>query len=203
MIKKECTQCGKEFILSDSEIEFYKSRELSIPKRCKECRSLNKNKTHGDSAVEIPYRKQYPPNSKGPRKGFHLIFILLLLCVVGLVTWELNRQNDRPKQYIEQSIENNSKELDQSNSKELDQDNNETLEPDTKLYSFRTEEYGAEHFEKHGNEFDYASIEEYVEGANRVINSSESLHKLEKEMEMTFIIWKKQMNSLFFLRMDI
>lgn len=48
-------------------------------------------------------------------------------------------------------------------------------------YEFRNEEFLQEHFEKHGDEFDYATAEEYQEGASRVINDSDSLHKLEKE----------------------
>lgn len=48
-------------------------------------------------------------------------------------------------------------------------------------YEFRKDEYLTEHFEKHGEEFDYANEEEYLEGANRVINSEEALHKTEAE----------------------
>lgn len=48
-------------------------------------------------------------------------------------------------------------------------------------YTFRTEQNLTQHFEKHGNEFDYKTKEEYVAGANRVISSKEALHKLEKE----------------------
>lgn len=43
MQKRSCVQCGDEFILQDSEIEFYESRNLNLPKRCKECRTKNKN----------------------------------------------------------------------------------------------------------------------------------------------------------------
>lgn len=41
-MKKTCKQCGKEFELTQSEINFYKSKNLSLPKRCKECREQNK-----------------------------------------------------------------------------------------------------------------------------------------------------------------
>ena len=41
-MKVTCKQCGKEFELSNSEIDFYKSKNLELPKRCKECRELNK-----------------------------------------------------------------------------------------------------------------------------------------------------------------
>lgn len=41
-MKRTCIQCGKEFELTSSEISFYKKRKLALPKRCKECRDLNK-----------------------------------------------------------------------------------------------------------------------------------------------------------------
>lgn len=49
------------------------------------------------------------------------------------------------------------------------------------LYQFRKAEYLEQHFEKHGEEFDYATKEEYLAGANRVIQSPDALHKLEAE----------------------
>ncbi len=44
-MKKICKQCGAEFELSASEIEFYKSKNLSLPKRCNKCRKYNKQQT--------------------------------------------------------------------------------------------------------------------------------------------------------------
>ena len=49
------------------------------------------------------------------------------------------------------------------------------------LYEFSRESYLEQHFDKHGNEFDYATKEEYLEGANRVIQSPDALHKIEAE----------------------
>ena len=45
-MNKKCVQCGKVFSLSDSELEFFKSKNLSIPKRCRECREQNKTGKH-------------------------------------------------------------------------------------------------------------------------------------------------------------
>lgn len=41
-MKRTCKQCGKEFELSESEISFYKSKGLELPKRCQTCRNHNK-----------------------------------------------------------------------------------------------------------------------------------------------------------------
>ncbi len=40
----KCKQCGREFILTEGEIEFYKSKNLNLPKRCKDCRKNNQAK---------------------------------------------------------------------------------------------------------------------------------------------------------------
>lgn len=48
-------------------------------------------------------------------------------------------------------------------------------------YQFRKQQYLEEHFAKHGEEFDYETAEEYLAGANRVINDPNSLYKTEAE----------------------
>lgn len=48
-MKRICKQCGKEFTLTQSEINFYKSKNLAFPKRCKECREENKVKKQAES----------------------------------------------------------------------------------------------------------------------------------------------------------
>ncbi len=48
-------------------------------------------------------------------------------------------------------------------------------------YTFRTKSQLDSHFEKHGHEMNASSAEEYLEMANRVIQSEDALHKLEKE----------------------
>ncbi len=48
-------------------------------------------------------------------------------------------------------------------------------------YKFRKQQYLDEHFEKHGSEFDYENAQEYLAGANRVINDPNSLYKTEAE----------------------
>ena len=49
------------------------------------------------------------------------------------------------------------------------------------VYNFRKAEYLQEHFEKHREEFEYTTAEEYLAGANRVIASPGVLHKQEAE----------------------
>ncbi len=41
-MKRICKQCGKEFTLTPSEMNFYRSKNLAFPKRCQDCRTQNK-----------------------------------------------------------------------------------------------------------------------------------------------------------------
>lgn len=68
-------------------------------------------------------------------------------------------------------------------------------------YTFRNEKYLEEHFEKHGSEFDYATKEEYVAGANRVIGSEEALYKTEAE-DGDHIYYLESSNEIVFLSAD-
>jgi hypothetical protein len=40
-----CRQCGKQFIFSQSEHEFYQQKGFTLPKHCKECRSTRRTQT--------------------------------------------------------------------------------------------------------------------------------------------------------------
>lgn len=44
-MKIKCVQCGREFELSQNEIDFYRSKGLDLPKRCKSCRDKNSGKS--------------------------------------------------------------------------------------------------------------------------------------------------------------
>lgn len=56
-------------------------------------------------------------------------------------------------------------------------------EPEVEIsdHRFRSKKLLDDHFKKHGKEMGFASEEEYVEAANRVISSPDALYKLEKE----------------------
>lgn len=48
-------------------------------------------------------------------------------------------------------------------------------------YTFRSDRLLQEHYDKHGRDMGYPTAKAYVAGANRVIASSDALHKLEAE----------------------
>lgn len=43
--KHKCKDCGKEFYMTHNEVQFYQNKELSLPKRCRECREKRKGDT--------------------------------------------------------------------------------------------------------------------------------------------------------------
>ncbi|MDE6673187.1 MAG: hypothetical protein K2K19_00020, partial [Acetatifactor sp.] len=53
--------------------------------------------------------------------------------------------------------------------------------PQVLQYTFRNERLLNQHYEKHGIEMGFATIEEYVAAANAVINHPDVLHKKEAE----------------------
>lgn len=63
-----CKQCGKEFELTQSEINFYKSKNLSMPKRCKECR--DKNKQQNGQSPESTFKSA--PAKSTPDKSTYI-----------------------------------------------------------------------------------------------------------------------------------
>lgn len=49
-----CNQCGKEFIFSEDEQEFYKTKGFTQPHRCKDCRSIRRQQSSGCSQCGNP-----------------------------------------------------------------------------------------------------------------------------------------------------
>lgn len=176
MIKKSCKQCGKEFILNDSEIKFYKEKNLELPKRCNECRKQNKNKNLNNDEIKKNIKNNnYNRDKKKTTKNIIIAAIVFVLLIIGKV---FNIPFDRINTNI--ISENN-----QSNIS----------------FEFRNDQFLEEHFLKHGSEFGYKSKEEYVEGANKVINSSQSMHKEEAE-DGDDIYYDKNKNEIVFVSKD-
>lgn len=200
-MKKICKNCGKEFEIASGEIQFYKSKNLELPKRCKECRDKNK-KNHAphsqaksgkaQSARVNAYQNTKATDSAQPAKqmsgnpkydvpksdasknsrniktrlsaAIAAIFILLAGLFGGRFL-DLDNNNNAPNANV---------------SKQQNAGSDHANEPDIS-YTFRNDDYLEQHFEKHKEDFDYRTKEEYLSGANRVIASKDALHNIEKE----------------------
>lgn len=170
-MKRTCKQCGKEFFISQSEIKFYKEKNLNIPRRCKECRDANKQKRNDDAppADKAPIKSSYNDsdnnksssesvNSKktNPVKKYLVstAAVILLGISVAFGANEFGNDGNQPSD-VQYTVE--------------------------KEYYFANEDLLNEHFEKHGIEMGFKSAKEYEQAASAVINNPAALEKTEKE----------------------
>lgn len=87
-MKRICKDCGNEFEIKESEIGFYKSKGLELPKRCKECRNKNKEKTNSSTTTKTD---NHHSASHNKTSSFNVLKILLiaLISIVLLITVSL------------------------------------------------------------------------------------------------------------------
>lgn len=203
-MKRVCKQCGKPFELSDSEIAFYRKKNLNLPKRCKECRRANKQgrPVQESEDLNVQKREQDFTGRRGDKVGkwvYALIAVSVLL-LPGLTRMLFSPINDGAVPALV-SVEDSSIEAEETpqDAAEILQDSidgeaaaflheadegTEQLqsEADTeKQYTFRNSDLLNEHFEKHGKEMGFSSAEEYQAAASAVVNNVNALHKTEKE----------------------
>lgn len=185
---RECVQCGEKFTVTESEADFYKSKNLNLPKRCKNCRDFNKainnanrnkavlnspaqrNYTHGEKAEYKTYYKRRPFSKRFTtvilpiiialaaifvKAESTLIIVSCLLALFNLVVFLVGLKN----------------------SKVL------IREFDTALYkhTFYNTESMVEHYVKHGQQTNCASMEDYLCKANIVVADKASKTKIQKK----------------------
>lgn len=94
-MKRVCKQCGKSFELSDSEIAFYKSKNLNLPKRCKACRQANKQSKDVSGERDWSVQKQGAampdqrsmPNQQDNKVGkwVYVLIVASILLLFGVI----------------------------------------------------------------------------------------------------------------------
>lgn len=210
MLKRTCVQCGKEFEMNQSEINFYKKKKLSLPKRCKECREENKSKKKKNyqaqeadekAAQKIEYSnsnskdkkagkqsgnqsgnaKPASGNSGSNRKEKKMSAgKQRLLYIVTAAVIALGGGGTAISTLNDAPAEDVAIEQ----TVELE-DTTAAMEFEMEEvaieYEFRNDELFENHYKKHGIEMGFDSAEEYLVGANRVIASPDVLHKTEAE----------------------
>lgn len=117
-----------------------------------------------------------------------LLVITCLLCMgYALFGGNNTPQNESNNTDVSASAEN--QQVDAANEDNESTSDNASTKADNSgaddkveiLYTFKSQKYLDQHFEKHGEDFDYTNAQEYLEGANRVIQNPNALHKLEAE----------------------
>lgn len=248
-MKCTCVQCGKTFELSDSEINFYRKKNLHLPKRCQECRQANKqkqgraSKETGDWNTQNQYDlSPRQDNNKVSKWVYGFIAVAVVLLILGI---KISRSDftpyDEDYTYSAETAQNDiggsvgpgqsepvnttqseqSKDVASASETEAEQVAdansvepalNDTVNaaesgqaeasiseepvpnvdieaagsiqdssPDIKQYTFRNTKLLEEHYQKHGIEMGFSSMEEYQAAASAVVNNENSLHKLEAE----------------------
>lgn len=223
--KSKCVQCGKEFTLTGSEIDFYKKKNLQIPKRCKECRELNKKNKAG-SEQKSPVTAV--TNNSSPNKGKNIfigVFFIILVAVASLLYTDLIKDiTDDTLPYTDNSeiflsettaFSETSTEIQQiaaatveTTIAEAVQTERETVsettaasEEEAYTYHFRNSSLLNQHYEKHGIEMGFTSAEEYEKAANAVITDPNALSKREKE-DNDYVYYIEETNEFVILSTD-
>lgn len=166
-MNRTCVQCGKVFTLSQSEIDFYKSKNLDLPKRCKSCRDKNKNGGYRSYTANVPLSNR-------------ATCISAIFCVATFVTVMSILANGGitlPTVFLDLiaffaifCLAKIKRHID-------------IQEFDTSCYprTFYDMDSMTEHYIKHGKETNSKDMEEYLYKANAVIQQKSTLSKKQKE----------------------
>ena len=195
METKKCVQCGKEFTLKDSEISFYTSKGLNLPKRGADCRKGNKKKAKNDNAQKnIPDVMVYNGKSKPAFKQrnsvdvhrtkiFRIVAIILVLVVALLSSVTIFGPDTQPSDTTTKA--------DQSSKNQQATD-----------YDFRNQDLFMEHFHKHGAETGSLSSDEYLTKANAVIDNKNALTKREADGDGDKVYFIETTGEIVFVSTD-
>ena len=153
----KCRQCGEQFELTDKQIDYYKAKGLEIPVLCRDWRRIER----------IRYDAVIPRGRVRRNKRKHILravppAVLMLMILGAYISISFSRSG--PSEKNRQPVAGQ-----------------QTTDNVQEAVLFRNQKLLREHYEKHGKEMGYHSEEEYLAGANAVINDSSSLHKQEKE----------------------
>lgn len=203
MITKKCRQCGKEFTLTDGEIDFFKSKGLELPSRCADCRKKNKTARNAHAA----------DGQKRPIVAVVVVLLILFALGFGYYISRINGaklSNNDISEEIATTVHTTAKRVSETSTVTEEDTTAEVTEESTtaevtevettaevteastsaavtetesptKQYRFRNSELLDSHYKKHGIEMGFATAEEYEKAAAAVITAPGVLHKYEKE----------------------
>ena len=153
MEKRKCKQCGKNFVISDSESDFFKSKGLELPKRCKECRKSNRGPA-----------EESRPDAPGKAPLFVKLIVPLLFVIIAAVFGFDEFFGSKSEAPASQSAA------------ALD-----TSRQSDSTLTFRNSDTLNDHYEKHGIEMGFSTAWEYEKAAAEVVSSPDAIYKTEKE----------------------
>ena len=162
-MKLTCSQCGKEFELTNSEVSYYVTRDMPLPKRCAECRgevkkapkkssSIEYNSPHGgdDTSFDISQVKTEARvyHRISPRNVF-IVLAVIIVVGVGVGCTVLNGQSKKNHTFASEAVlENN--------------------------------------FYKYGLDMDFDEFEAYEKAASNVVNNKNAQKKESEQTGETY-----------------
>ena len=192
-MQRQCVQCGKEFTITTSEIKFYKSKNLALPKRCKECRQQNRSAAGQNAAkqtVGTPAQTEAPGKKSAKKKSpFVVALTVIAILVAGLFYW----QGSKPSQPAEG----------ESDTVSLSEKASEASSSGNEFYShisdlgdvseeptvgFKNKKLFDEHYSKHSSDTGSSSNEEYLKKANDLIKNPKALFKITKDGDTAYFL---------------
>lgn len=168
-VNRKCVQCGKIFTLSDSEIDFYNSKNLNLPKRCKACRESNKGKnTEYRKYTKRTNASEKVGTSMGAVVGFFLLFVLLEMDIPVTTAFIVSLASAVVSAVLIYLFAGRKIDIE---------------EFDTEIYPYTFYDTASmvAHYVKHGKEVGCDSMENYLYKANSVIKNPKALKKIQKE----------------------
>lgn len=189
-MKRVCKQCGKEFEMTQHEIQFYKKKKLSLPKRCKECREKNKEtKQSGkswDKEGNVVSEKQ--ENLKGWKTEQRSQTVEKTRTMIAAEDAQQKQVKIPKKKKTLSSLIAALFLIICAGVAGLNPSSDQTNEPAgssapvvAEELEFRSAKLLEEHYEKHGIEMGFESAKEYEDAAAAVVTDDDVLHKTEKE----------------------
>lgn len=172
-MKQRCVQCDRVFNLTESEIDFYKSKGLNLPKRCKTCRDRNKGVPHEYKSYRLR------SSSKGSSLSAAIFLFTLVINIVCISAYEFLTV---PVFLLDVFSAVAIVLLTAFCGKV------EIQEFDTSPYrhTFYDTKSMAEHYAKHGKEVDCSNMEEYLARANSLIESDRVLSKTQEDGDTVY-----------------
>ncbi len=177
-MKKKCVQCGKAFEISESEKQFFESKNLTLPKRCRECREKNKNSGNSQKNTKatkstIKYDSYYVK-----KESTATLTTVILTSIVALVAFILKADTTFTIITAGVALISLIKYI-------LGSGKNKVFiqEFDTSIYKYTFYDTNSmvKHYVKHGEQTDCNSMEDYLYKANMVIIDKKSLTKEQKK----------------------
>lgn len=183
-MKKTCKDCGASFTLSQGELDFYQSKNLSIPARCKNCRD-NRKKSNTDYEKpyvqrNVPTGRNVPGRSSRSEQKKITILVSALLFVLYI-----------PFSFIFNTFFSNddaSPNISTSSPYDVTVDSGSNNSSTGSSLQFRYDSYLSEHFAKHGSASGHSSEAAYLAGANAVIQSSSVLRRTQSDGDTAYYL---------------